>query len=126
MVAPGATPTGGNVTPRIFESEGNWDNRSLPPAWSASTLVLRMYRTGFGGAGEAMIALSDGLDQRYGLSGQCMPRHLFVAGEAANEGAICNTVWGTLPADCALPVSTSRMPSRPIDATMLPPAPISM
>ena len=73
-----------------------------------------------------MIALSDGLDQRYGLSGQCSPMQRLGAGDAATAVTSCRTVDSTLGLIWLVPVSTSRIPSFPIDAAIFPPAPTSM
>src|ERR1700685_4297556 len=90
MVAPGATPTGGNVTPTIFASDGSSASFSLPPTWSGSALVLMIKRTGLGGAGELMMALMDGLVQPAGAVEQCNPTQWLGAG-AVNCVAISST-----------------------------------
>src|SRR5262245_52295779 len=59
---------------------------SLPPIWSKAVLVLITLRMGFGGAGELMIEFMYGLLHPH-LSGQCAPKHLFVAGEATTAFA---------------------------------------
>src|SRR5262245_22907031 len=62
-------------------------NFSLPPIFSAASLVLMMYRRGFGGVGEPMIVLMNGLDQPYAMPGQFGPAQLLVVGAAATAPA---------------------------------------
>ena len=81
---------------------------------------------GFGGAGELIVALIEGLVHPPGVAGQCRPTHLLGAGEAVSVVASCKTFVRTLSVIRAVPVSTSRMPSRPTDIVMLAPAPTSM
>ncbi len=72
-----------------------------------------MKRTGLGGAGELMIAFSDGLDHPPGVP-RAMQAHAPVGlGDDVIAVAICSTFDITLVLICATPVSTSRIPSAP-------------
>src|SRR5689334_15715492 len=113
IVADGATPTGGKVTPTILASEGSAESRTLPPVWSASRLVLMMKRIGLGGAGELMIPFIVGLVHPKGAPGQCSPTQRLGVGLAATDVASCKTVESTCALIDSLPESTSRMPSCP-------------
>ena len=65
---------------------------------------------------------SDGLVHPYGESGQCRPTQRFGCGDAVIAVASSRTFDSTFVLIDAGPVSTSRIPSRPIDAVMLPEA----
>ena len=89
-------------------------------------LVLKMNRTGLGGAGELIIAFSDGLVHPPGVCAQCRPRQRLGSGEEVICVANCRMVCITFVVMSARPASTNKMPSLPIEAVMLPPAPTSM
>src|SRR5262245_8468523 len=73
---------------------------ALPPVCSGSIVVLTMYRIGFGGAGEPMIALIAGLDHPYWLanSPQRNPTHGVNGSGAATADDNCRIVSRTLSA----------------------------
>src|SRR2546423_13392430 len=126
MIALGATATGGNVTPTILASAGSSAIFSLPPACSGSILVSMMNLIGLGGAGELMVALSDGLVQPPGVCEQCNPTQRVGAVDAVTDFCNSSTVDMIFGVISAGPASTSSTPSLPTDAAMLPQGPTSM
>src|SRR6185295_18685267 len=78
----------------------------LPPMCSGAALVLMTYRMGFGGAGDAMTVLTNGLAQPQ-VPGQLTPMQLFGMGDAIAELASCLIAARILSDMAAVPVLTT-------------------
>src|SRR5262245_41684158 len=82
---------------------------SFPPMCSGAALVLMMYRSGRGGAGELITALKYGLAQPH-APGQLDPVQVFAAGGVTDAFASWLTAVSTLSVICAAPEFTRSTP----------------